>query len=72
MNILPLIFAGVFLAFERKEWLLGAVVAAVGLALNLSANHFQITYYAALSIGAVAIAYLVQAIRTKTMPDYAK
>ncbi|MEZ4684936.1 MAG: hypothetical protein R3B47_02390 [Bacteroidia bacterium] len=72
MGFLPLILAGVFLAFERGEWLWGAVVAAAGLALNLSANHFQITYYAALTVGAVGAAYLVQAVRSQTLPAFAK
>ncbi|MFK7971598.1 MAG: hypothetical protein AB8F95_14630 [Bacteroidia bacterium] len=72
MGFVPLVAAGVFMVYERKQWILGSVIMAASLALQLSANHFQITYYAAIMLGAVGIGYLVQAIRTKTLPDFAK
>lgn len=45
---------GLILAF-RGKWLIGAAVFALFFALNLSANHLQMTYYLAYLLGAVAI-----------------
>ncbi|MGM0945022.1 MAG: YfhO family protein [Bacteroidota bacterium] len=42
--LIPLILAGIHLAFEKKH-LLGAALLALGLLLQLKFNHLQITYY---------------------------
>lgn len=42
--LMPLILAGIHLAFERKR-ILGAALLALGLLLQLKFNHLQITYY---------------------------
>ena len=42
--LIPLILAGIHLAFEKKH-VLGAALLAVGLLLQLKFNHLQITYY---------------------------
>jgi hypothetical protein len=45
---------GMILAF-RGKWLIGSAVFALFFALNLSANHLQMTYYLAFLLAAVAI-----------------
>jgi len=62
------ILAGIILAYRGKI-LLGAVLAAVFTALEIASNHFQITYYLLLVILVIGIAYLVDAIREKTIPQ---
>jgi hypothetical protein len=42
--LIPLILAGIHLAFERKR-ILGAALLGLGLLLQLKFNHLQITYY---------------------------
>lgn len=42
--LIPVILAGIHLAFERKR-LLGAALLALGLLLQFKFNHVQITYY---------------------------
>lgn len=42
--LIPMILAGIHLAFERKK-ILGAALLALGLLLQLKFNHLQITYY---------------------------
>jgi hypothetical protein len=42
--LIPMILAGIHLAFERKR-ILGAALLALGLLLQLKFNHLQITYY---------------------------
>lgn len=63
--------AGVLWAYRGKV-LLGSVVTALALALNLASNHFQITYYMAITVGVIGAAFLVDAIMKKTLPDFAK
>src|SRR5690606_33555292 len=41
---IPMILAGIHLAFERKR-ILGAALLGLGLLLQLKFNHLQITYY---------------------------
>ncbi len=63
--------AGVLWAY-RGKLLLGSVVTALSLALNLASNHFQITYYLAIIIVLLGLAFLIDAITKKTLPDFAK
>jgi hypothetical protein len=58
----PGVIAGVFLAF-RRNWLSGAAVMSLFLALELYANHVQITYYLALSLVAFVLAESVALIK---------
>jgi len=41
---MPLVLAGVHLVF-RKKYLLGGILTMIAAALEISANHFQMTYY---------------------------
>ncbi len=45
----PLVLAGVVLTMRAKYWL-GAAIIAVGMGLELYANHVQITYFLAMAI----------------------
>ena len=63
--------AGVFMAFKGK-YLGGFTLFALFLGLNLKAGHVQITYYAAFIGAAIAIAYLVDAIKQKEYAKYGK
>ena len=51
--LIPLILAGIHLAFDRKR-LLGAALLGLGLLLQLKFNHLQITYYTLI----IAIVYV--------------
>ncbi len=50
----PLVFAGVVLILRAKYWL-GAAILAIGMGLELYANHVQITYFLAISIAIYVI-----------------
>ncbi len=69
--LIPLVFAGVMLVFNKK-YLFGGAVAALGLSLQIYANHLQITYYLALCIGIFMAVELWNAIRKKEINHYAK
>jgi hypothetical protein len=52
--LIPLILAGIHLAFDRKK-ILGAALLALGLLLQLKFNHLQITYYTLI----ISVVYVV-------------
>jgi hypothetical protein len=68
---LPLLMAGVHLAFSGKR-ILGLGITTVALAMHLRENHLQITYYLIFIIGAYGIVRLTEAIKEKTLPDFLK
>jgi hypothetical protein len=67
----PLVIAGVHLAFSRK-WLLGCVLMAAGLALHLRENHLQITYYLLLVLIAYGLIQFIYALRAKQINKFFK
>jgi hypothetical protein len=66
-----LVVAGILVAFKKNK-IGGSLIAAIGLSLMLSANHLQMTYYAAILSLIIGITYLVYAIRENTLPDFTK
>jgi len=56
---LPGILAGVLVAYRRNLWL-GAGLAAAFTAINLAANHLQMTYYLAFLVAGIGIAETVR------------
>lgn len=71
MSYMAPVVAGVLLAYQKK-WLLGGALFSFAFALNLRANHPQITYYLFLLLLIYAIAKFIESIRAKTLPDFAK
>ena len=63
------ILAGIVLTFRGKYWL-GGGLTALFTALQLYANHVQITYYFLLTMLIFGIAYLVDAIRQGTLKNF--
>lgn len=47
----PLILTGLFFIIRKNKIWWGLVIVAIGSALNLNANHYQMTYYLGLSLG---------------------
>jgi hypothetical protein len=68
---MPLVVAGVLLAFQNRL-LLGGALTAVALALELYANHLQITYYLFIVIGLLVLFHVVQAVRGGRVVPLAK
>lgn len=68
---MSLVVAGVLMAFKKNR-IGGSIIAAIGLAWMLSANHLQMTYYAAIMMLILGITYLVFAIKEKTLPSFLK
>lgn len=68
---MPLVMAGIHLAFTRRR-VLGFGVTTAAMALHLRENHVQMTYYLLLIVFAYGIARLIEAIKDKTLPDLFK
>ncbi|MDP4797623.1 MAG: YfhO family protein [Crocinitomicaceae bacterium] len=62
---------GMILAF-RGKWLIGSAVFALFFALNLSANHLQMTYYLAFLLAAVAIGEAIRMLIKKELVPLGK
>lgn len=65
------VLAGILLAL-RGKYLLGASLTALFLALEIRANHIQMTYYLLIAILILVIVELYNAFKQKTMPAFVK
>lgn len=65
----PPILAGIIMAF-RKQYLMGAAITALFLAIEIRTNHIQMTYYLALAILIYLGIELYHAIKGKTTKDF--
>lgn len=61
---MPLVLSGVLLVFH-KRYVTGAILTTFAVALEIQANHFQMTYYLLFLLVFVGIYYLVKAIQEK-------
>ena len=68
---LPILLGGILLVF-RKQYLWGLVLASLGMALEVAANHFQMTYYFMLLMLILGIVFLVDSIRNRTLIHFIK
>ena len=67
----PVLIAG-FISTMRGNLLQGFVITMTGMWLQISANHYQMTYYFFFIVAAIMLAELIKAIRTKALSYYLK
>ena len=65
------IIASIILVMNRR-FILGSSLLALFLALEIKANHLQMTYYLMLALLILLIIEFINAIRTKTLPFFGK
>ncbi|HEX9827779.1 MAG TPA: hypothetical protein VGA80_14365, partial [Flavobacteriaceae bacterium] len=68
---MPLVLSGILLTF-RKKYVLGFLLTAIAMALEIGANHFQMTYYLMLLVIVLGIVYLIDAYKKKELSQYFK
>ncbi|MFY7964280.1 MAG: YfhO family protein [Chitinophagaceae bacterium] len=61
---MPALIGSVLLLFQKK-YILGTATTALFAALLISANHLQITYYTAIIIAFMSVAFLISCIKEK-------
>jgi len=66
---MPLVLAGIHLAFSGKR-LLGFGVTAAGLALHLRENHLQMTYYLLFIVAGYGLVRLIEAVQEKKLKEF--
>ncbi|WP_436517193.1 YfhO family protein [Ekhidna sp. To15] len=67
--LMPMVLAGIHLAFSGKRWL-GFGLTALALGLQIRTNHPQITYYLAIIVAAYGINALIQVFKTKDFKPF--
>lgn len=68
---IPPTIAGIVLAY-RKKYVLGGVVTALFIALQIMSNHVQMTYYFLFVILFIVIAFFADAYQKKELPHFFK
>ena len=68
---MPMVLAGVLLVFRRK-YIVGGLLTMIAAALEIQANHFQMTYYLLILLLVVSIYYFVEFIKEKDFKGLAK
>ncbi len=71
LGYVPLLMAGILIAFKKRPYW-GALLTAVFLALQLYANHPQITYYTLLLILVYGVVILIFSFRDHLLPGFVK
>ena len=61
----PLLLSGFLLLFEKSKWLLGVLLSSLGWALELVANHYQMTYYFGFLLLIAGLFYLYETIKSE-------
>lgn len=69
LGYMPLIIAGIYMSFWQNRRLIGGAVFTMGLALQLVANHLQITYYTAMICLVLVCFALYKAIKEKKIKE---
>jgi len=68
---MPMVVAGVILVF-RKKYILGGLLTMFAVALELNANHFQMTYYLMFLLLFIGVYYTIIFIKSKEYKELLK
>lgn len=69
LGYIPMVLGGIVLVF-RKKYLLGFILTALAMALEISANHYQMTYYFMLLVLLLGLVQLIYAIKEKELKHF--
>ncbi|WP_158977696.1 YfhO family protein [Cellulophaga sp. L1A9] len=66
---LPMLLGGIILVF-RRNYVWGFILTAIAMALEINANHYQMTYYFMLLVLILGVVYLIDAILKKELKHF--
>ncbi len=69
LGYLPMLLGGIVLTF-RGKYLWGLALTAIAMALEVGANHYQMTYYFMLLVLIVGAVYFIDAVKAKTYKHF--
>ncbi len=72
MGLMAPVLAGVWLIFQQRKYILGAIVTTFFLGLQIFYGHYQIAYYLFIVLLFMGLYELIMAIRNKTYTHFAK
>ena len=67
----PLVIGGILLVF-RKKYIVGGLLTLIAVALELNANHFQMTYYLLLVVISIGVYYSYKLFKNKDYKSIGK
>lgn len=70
LGYLPALLGGIVLLFNGRMWL-GFAITALFTAMELNANHVQISYYGYILIGFVVLGYAISSFQSKNIKGFA-
>ncbi|MET3047232.1 YfhO family protein [Flavobacterium covae] len=65
---MPMVVAGVLMVFQ-KRWIIGGILTMLAAALELNANHFQMTYYLFIFLLVLTSYYVYKAIKEDDLKE---
>ena len=68
---MPLVLSGIILTFNKK-YVYGFLLTTVAMALEISTNHVQMTYYLLLLVLVLGIVYLIKAVKESQLTHFFK
>lgn len=71
IGYMPLVLSGILLALNGN-YLKGFILTTIAMALELVANHFQMTYYLLLVVIVIGLVYLIDSYKKKTISNFFK
>ncbi|PCJ94140.1 MAG: hypothetical protein COA50_13390 [Flavobacteriaceae bacterium] len=64
LGYMPMLLGGILLVFQKK-YIKGFILTAIAMALEIVANHYQMTYYFMLLVLILGVVYFIYAIKNK-------
>ena len=68
---MPLVLSGILLSFQKK-YVFGFLLTTVALGLELSANHYQMTFYLLLLVLVLGLVFLIEAYKNSALVEFFK
>lgn len=70
IGLAPLVIAGFIWSYRSKKWMLPVAFSGLFMALELQANHLQITYYLGILLVGLGIVELIKAFKENKIPSF--